>query len=401
MWFQKWHSMLQPKQQVGSQPETNQPGVAGSVAGAAVPQPPAHEPFQLDSLPEEWSLEWERAQLEKLGDFNLWQRTYEEMKAWEETLRHEKVEMVRSQPTLVRERLMPYLEAGHDLACIHDPNDLNEAWNYCEMLHDSAHRLEDGSVDEDWQEILKGRYEILTAEGREIVRMLDAEWDTLLLAWKTARAQVANLKQNKEKQIKSRWEQELEAFRDDYQNHLKTLPAHALPLVGYEIGRAGLSQGHSGFHGWGINPMVPFQACGWADYDAPSWEGAQGVAFRINRQCFGGRDALLYYFDDDRFPREERVEWILPIIRQCSSGISCVRVESVVDGKGFAHRAILFRLDEGAIRETVSLSGQEVATEALGGYVFVLPRCGEFYCQLGEIVDGRAVPLHIDDFCMK
>lgn len=400
MWFQKFHSKLHPKEE-GCQPEAVQPGVAGSVASAAVPQPPVHEPFQLDPLPEKWSLEWEQAQLEKLRDFNLWKRTHEEMKAWEETLRYQKVEMVRSQPPLVQEMLVRYLEAGHGLEHVHDPEDLNEAWNYCDIRHKPEYILDNGQIADYWQEILDDRYASLTEESRAIVQMLDADWDTLYPAWKAARVQLATLHQNKEKQIENRWKRELETFRKDYGDHLKTLPADDLPLVGYEVGKAGLSQGHSGFHGFGVNPMVPFQACGWADYDDPNWEGAQGVGFRINRQCFGGRDALLYYFDDDRFPAEDQTEWILSVIRQCSSGIACVRVDSVVDGKGFAHRAILFRLDAGAIRKTVSLSGQEVATEVLGGYVFVLPRAGEFYCQLGEIVDGRAVPLHIDDFCMK
>ena len=64
-------------------------------------------------------------------------------------------------------------------------------------------------------------------------------------------------------------------------------------------------------------------------------------------------------------------------------------------------RNFRFHLDPKRIRETVLLSGKAVETDRLGGYVFVLPRAGEFFCELGEIVDGKRVPLHIDDFCMK
>lgn len=42
-----------------------------------------------------------------------------------------------------------------------------------------------------------------------------------------------------------------------------------------------------------------------------------------------------------------------------------------------------------------------VSADDLGKYVFVLPRAGEFYCELGVIKAGERVPLLIDDYCMK
>ena len=42
-----------------------------------------------------------------------------------------------------------------------------------------------------------------------------------------------------------------------------------------------------------------------------------------------------------------------------------------------------------------------VAKKAQPDYVFTWPGAGEFWCTLGEVVDGRLVPMHRDDFCMK
>lgn len=390
-WFKKWlrHAFVKPTFENSSQqtPEAS--------------QPPVHQPLRMDPLPGGWSLEWERRQIEKLAAFDLLRLTCDEMKGWEETLRCRKIGIVREQPPLVREMLVRHLEAGHGLECVHDPDDLNEAWNFCEMRHKPEYILEDGRTADFWQEILDERYASLSEEEKALAEELEAHWAEWYPAWVTAKERILNMKKDTEQQLKRRWEQELEQFREDYGNHLKTLPADALPLVGYEMARTGLSRGHSGFHGLGADPMLPFGACGWADYEAPDWPDAQGVAFRINRRCFGGRDVQLYYFDDDHFPKVEVEERILATIRQCSSGIACVRVDSVVDEKGFAHRAILFRLDAAAIRDTVRLSGQDVDTKELGGYVFVLPRAGEFFCELGELSDGRMIPLHKDDFCMK
>lgn len=390
-WFPKWltHTFARPAAENSSQ---QTPDTA---------QPLAHQPFRMEPLPEEWSLEWERRQLEKLRDFNLIRLTNEEMKGWQETLRCRKAALVQSQPPLVREMLVRHLEAGHGLECVHDPDELNEAWNFCDMRHKPEYILEDGRIADFWQEILDERYASLSEEEKALAEELEAHWAEWYPAWTAARACILNMERDTEQQLKRRWEQELEQFREDYGNHLKTLPADVLPLVGYEMARAGLSRGHSGFHGLGADPMLPFGACGWADYEAPHWPDAQGVAFRINRRCFGGQDVQLYYFDDDHFPTDGDAEWILATIRQCSSGIACVRVDSVVDEKGFAHRAILFRLDAAAIRDSVRLSGRDVDTKELGGYVFVLPRAGEFFCELGQVSEGRTIPLHKDDFCMK
>ena len=123
------------------------------------------------------------------------------------------------------------------------------------------------------------------------------------------------------------------------------------------------------------------------------------MAFRITKESFSGRDPLLYYCDDDGFPWNDDKR--LEIINELSSGIADVRVENIGTRKNREGRAVVFRLSEKNIRKYISLSGKQVDTAELGGYVFMLPRAGEFFCELGEIIDGKPVPLHIDDFCMK
>lgn len=183
----------------------------------------------------------------------------------------------------------------------------------------------------------------------------------------------------------------------------------AKALEGYQAAKNGDSRGMSGFHFSRRAMPFPFSMCGWADYVEPDWGNTQGVGFRIEKECFDGREPLLYYFDDDGFPAdrdEKRLKQSIQLILQYSSGIADVRVEQRMCRRLFSqtaeeHSVLVFRLDPAAVKESISLSGKPVSTDQLGGYVFVLPRCGEFSCQLGEIIDDEMLPLHHDNFCMK
>lgn len=176
--------------------------------------------------------------------------------------------------------------------------------------------------------------------------------------------------------------------------------------LGYEAAKLGFSNGTSGFHSpvfhQGDLPM-PFCAIGWGSYQHPGWGDAEGVAFRIESRCFDGRSVQLYYFDDDQCFAEHR-DMYVKLIETYSSGIADIRIEDRVCtqfNQTKQHSVILFRLEPKAIRETVVLSGKSVPTSETGEYIFVLPRCGEFFCQLGEIQNDEMIPLHKDDFCMK
>lgn len=191
-----------------------------------------------------------------------------------------------------------------------------------------------------------------------------------------------------------------------YWEHFKTLPPQLQYPTAWELGKRGCSAGTSGFHG-GVAKLspFPFSACGWADYENPGWGADQGVAFRVCMPCFGDRKPLLYYLDDDNWPREDHEQERLALIKRYSSGISHVRVERRVckdwHGNVGEHRVVLFEPDPAAIKKTVMLEGKAVPTSELGGYIFMLPRAGEFYCLLGEVLNGKMIPLHEDDFCMK
>lgn len=181
------------------------------------------------------------------------------------------------------------------------------------------------------------------------------------------------------------------------------------PQMNNETANPQVSRGTSGFHGFGGSGAIA--ACGWADYMEKSRYGEnlhhmQGVAFRIHRECFPDGPVRLFYLDEDDFGSRGE-EKILQLIRQYSSGISNVHTERRLcqgwhDYKDIRERTlIVFDLDADAIHHTVILSGQHVLTKDAGSYIFVLPRCGEFYCVLGEIRDEKLIPLHKDDFCMK
>lgn len=197
--------------------------------------------------------------------------------------------------------------------------------------------------------------------------------------------------------------QQWQTFREE----LKALPENIRNRMAYECAKAECSRGTSGFHGMANSGVI--HVCGWADYSCFRWgeiRDEQGVAFCIRRECFPEGPARIYYLDDDHFGRKDE-ETILQLIRQYSSGISNVHVEHRLcrgwnDHDGEKEQTlIVFDLDERAFHHTVVLSGRPVRTKDLGGYIFVLPRAGEFYCVLGEIRDDALIPLHKDDFCMK
>ena len=205
-----------------------------------------------------------------------------------------------------------------------------------------------------------------------------------------------------------------------YWDCFNELPESARSLVAYEICKRVQSRGTSGSHGFARSKYNPISFWGWADYGEKKKD--QGVGFRINRDCFAGRNVELYYVDDDMFENidsDNSHEWLvrklnkmLENIKTFSSGIDDVRIhEEIIEaGSIFRRReitkrckmsSIRFRLEPSKIRETVSFSRKVVPSSEVGGYIFVLPRAGEFFCELGEIVDGKRVALHIDDFCMK
>jgi len=188
----------------------------------------------------------------------------------------------------------------------------------------------------------------------------------------------------------------------NYAEHLKLIPTPIAKKACHELARRGFTVPRHGVQG----PYSPIKMIGWADYrHNDSWMD-QGVAFQIDPDCFESDEPVIYYQDDDSWPGSGDIcEKKLELVRLYSSGIGNVRAEDriVKDwyGQTAQRRTLVFELAPAKVKTSISLSGKDVSTAETGPYVFVLPRAGEFYCTIGEIVGENAYTLHRDDFCMK
>ena len=192
-----------------------------------------------------------------------------------------------------------------------------------------------------------------------------------------------------------------------YWSHFHTLSPDRQKRAAYVLAQRGCSGGTSGFHTGLSSVPYPFRFCGWADCGDRFQPG--GVAFRIERGCFPDGPVRLFYTADDNWPTyadvghaDSQALGLLEGVRQLSSGISNVHLaEKSLPGEKSPRVLVVFDLDASAIRPAVCLQDGCISTEKTGPYIFTLPRCGEFFCTLGELRDDRVIPLHKDDFCMK
>lgn len=217
-------------------------------------------------------------------------------------------------------------------------------------------------------------------------------------------------------EYKKKFIKEQEILMDQHEAFTLQCSPKTQAVIRYEDCRRIPTEGRSGFHWLSTSYQVPFSPCGWASFKA-SWGGTEyGVAFRIGKDCFNERDVILYYMDSDFFCclSENSIKWLQEMcdnIMRYSSGLTDVQIceTEVTEPFRFRRRkhsptrvtTIQFRLDSTKIKDTVEINNEKIPTSELGDYVFVLPRSGEFYIELGEVLNGERVPLHYDDFCMK
>lgn len=153
--------------------------------------------------------------------------------------------------------------------------------------------------------------------------------------------------------------------------------------------------GRSGFHMAGGGGV--FWPCGWVHT-----EPVGGVAFAVRRECFAGRDPLLFFAYDHEVGDGDALEgagawdpgWLGEVwqsIEGYSSGIQVERPRGPV---------LPFRLDGKKVRKLDILYGG-LGSREQPDYVFTWPGAGEFDCALGEVIDGKLVCLYRDSFCMK
>lgn len=182
---------------------------------------------------------------------------------------------------------------------------------------------------------------------------------------------------------------------DTYWDHFRTLPEQVQAFMVYELAKRVPPQGQSGFHtmdGGGV-----FWPCGWA-----KTKPVGGVAFAIRRECFAGREPLLFYAYEHEVVSGDALDkadawdsgWLGEVWQSIEGYSSGIRVE---DLRG---SVLLFRLDGEKVRKLEILYGGSGSLEQ-PDYVFTWPGAGEFSCTLGEVVDGKLICLYRDSFCMK
>lgn len=326
-----------------------------------------------------------------------WERIQSDEDAVDEELRLHPEELQKAQKSYVQ-TLHPFLQKYYRHHYFHEPIDkekldaLQTLRDYCgneSLIH--QHETYGWIVPQKDKTRSAELKDSLSDWGKEL--LAEYQEDAVLIGRQSAIAvfQLDQLSQSYRSVIRQRLQNAYWAKRGN-----ANLPYQA----GYELARLGYSTGKSGFH----DAMVscgdlpsPFGFCGWAG------DHSNYVGMCIEKRCFCGSDVQLYYFDDDNWPNFGD-ETALSLIRQYSSGLTDVHHEKRivnVFGKMAERTLTVFSLSADAIRETVMLGSEEMPSAAIGGYLFVLPRCGEFRCELGEIKNGELIPLHRDDYCMK
>ncbi len=201
--------------------------------------------------------------------------------------------------------------------------------------------------------------------------------------------------------VKKEGEDAKKAAFEEYMEHYRTLTEEQIPIANYAMARQEPPGSTSGFHFRPASPFVwPFGFYSWA-----ATKPVPGAAFSIGRACFAGRDPLLFYFLNNyqKIPRGTPLEkagsqtgdsWLPKVYLSIEGYSSGIRTE------GFWGGIILFRLDEKKIRK-LDIFYSRPKEEKQEDYIFTWPGAGEFSCMLGEVVDGRLIPLYLDDFVMK
>lgn len=151
-----------------------------------------------------------------------------------------------------------------------------------------------------------------------------------------------------------------------------------------------------------LNIKYPFAFCGWAGINNDI-----GPAYIINKEAFTGENNGLFYTDDDIRDERDGAERLAGWIAGESSGLWDVHVEKLSNLQTMEGPeeggcwGIVFFLDEQAVRDEVIINGKPKMKEESGGYLFVLPKAGEFNAILGERVEDSCFILSKDMYCMK
>lgn len=238
------------------------------LAAEIEPSHPVIPAFELDPLPDAFSLDWERQQIWKLKDFCLNSEVNRQQELWTDVIHYRERAFVQDQRDhpFVRTRLLRHLDWDHDLTSLYSQKDMAAVWRDCEIRHRAYKLFPDGNFDDKWKEIVRELDEALTWRQKLIAKRLYKVFPEQNRLYEEACRQLDDISHQLRQDIEKRLEKEYSAAEDAYQAHLDALPLDQLFAVGYEIAKEGCSRGSSGFH-HGSALYLPFGFCGWADYE--------------------------------------------------------------------------------------------------------------------------------------
>ncbi|MBQ3031804.1 MAG: hypothetical protein II993_04810 [Anaerotignum sp.] len=185
-----------------------------------------------------------------------------------------------------------------------------------------------------------------------------------------------------------------ESFHEWY-NHYQTLSPKEKAVADYLLTVAGKDSFADDYMGLDLCPV----SC----VNQVDVNNGYGVLYAIRRECFPAEDVKLCFLRSDMWvaSKEEIPRWILSLeeeICRYSSGLGKVRIEVVSyafrDEIPCDYYAITFHLEAPAIRDAISIFGEQWDTEKIGKYVLALTDIsGEFDYVLGDMTKEGILPL--------
>lgn len=353
---------------------------------SSVPQPLQTAPTFLHPKPETFSIEWERKQLQGFAAYDAQTGAGEQLARMEEEILHRQIAYVKSvaDRPLVQAYLLQHLPPEHGITSPCPFEDLDAAWVHCWRKNQN---IPGGYSPEEWRKVVIDPEPELTPAQKELAERIEPSFSRLLSEYRKARHRLEQIREQVGEETAARRKQQREAEWQAYREHIDTLTDAQKQQVYQAAYGLAVSGCQSDF--LEKKRMLPFAYCGLTDYgdpdQTPVWMGKAPV-FQIVKLCFQREDPLLYWKGGWR-GIEDAEQYARTIINH-SSGIGGIEVLQIRDG------AFTFRLDAAAHREEMSVGGTQLRPAADGLYLLTVPCRGRFDCELGEIVDGREIPLY-------
>ena len=137
--------------------------------------------------------------------------------------------------------------------------------------------------------------------------------------------------------------------------------------------------------------MLPVRFIGYAGKNSEV-----GPAYRLEPRCFAKYGETLFYTDEDISRDGERAGMLAEEIAAQSGGIKNMRAGTVsLTPERPPFRCVYFETDSKKARE-LFINGKRMQVEDNGGCVLVIPKTGEYCCQIGEVPEPDKEPLILE-----